>query len=333
VTKGLWKNTYAASNPGEHWAEICQSYFDCNRVNNWNHGPIGTREQLKEYDPDGYELVRTTFALGSDKDWRYAPLHQLPSVSAPPARFKIDPYYMKFTWAREFTVLARNASDESLLKANHLIRKLFAYRHDILKALIADGVRLVVLGRDERLADLPELAAAKQNGKLDLNARVLDYTPESKLLVVAEENFSGEAIVGAHQLVRVFAKALYEVTAKRAVDPNWDKRGRSVQQYELRVQRLDVRFDERLKEIYESAMSAGKWKGTSAVHDRVAYWAAGVTAYFDAIGSDAAPHDAAHPIMRRETLKEYDPKLYELVSETMAYEGHVDWSVAQSLRD
>ena len=29
--------------PGEYWAEICQSYFDCNRVNNWNHGPIGTR--------------------------------------------------------------------------------------------------------------------------------------------------------------------------------------------------------------------------------------------------------------------------------------------------
>jgi alpha-glucosidase len=33
-SKGLWKNTYAESNPGEFWAEICQSYFDCNRVNN-----------------------------------------------------------------------------------------------------------------------------------------------------------------------------------------------------------------------------------------------------------------------------------------------------------
>ena len=25
--------------PAEYWAEIVQSYFDCNRVNNWNHGP------------------------------------------------------------------------------------------------------------------------------------------------------------------------------------------------------------------------------------------------------------------------------------------------------
>ena len=48
-----YENTYACSNAGEYWAEICQAYFDCNRVNNWNHGPVGTREQLKVYDPRG----------------------------------------------------------------------------------------------------------------------------------------------------------------------------------------------------------------------------------------------------------------------------------------
>ena len=43
TSKGLYKDVYASSNPGEYWAEIGQAYFDCNRVNNWNHGPIGTR--------------------------------------------------------------------------------------------------------------------------------------------------------------------------------------------------------------------------------------------------------------------------------------------------
>ena len=57
-TRGCGRTPTPARNPGEYWAEICQSYFDCNRVNNWNHGPIGTREQLKQYDPEGYELVR-----------------------------------------------------------------------------------------------------------------------------------------------------------------------------------------------------------------------------------------------------------------------------------
>jgi len=47
MSKGLWKNTYASSNPGEFWAELCQSYFDCNRMNNWNHGPSARASNLK----------------------------------------------------------------------------------------------------------------------------------------------------------------------------------------------------------------------------------------------------------------------------------------------
>ncbi|RYG15287.1 hypothetical protein EON82_26385, partial [bacterium] len=134
IAKGLWKNAYAGSNPGEYWAEICQSYFDCNRPNNWNHGPIVNREQLRTYDPMGYELVRSAFKLSPEQDWRYAWLQKLPNVTPPPARFKLDPYYTKFTWAREFTVVGRGASDAALLRANDTIRKAFAYRHDILKA-------------------------------------------------------------------------------------------------------------------------------------------------------------------------------------------------------
>ena len=57
------------------------------------------------------------------------------------------------------------------------------------------------------------------------------------------------------------------------------------------------------------------------------YWATGVLAYFDALGQTAAPSGAAHPISTREALKVYDPDLYALVNETMAYDGHVDWRV------
>src|SRR6185503_14620328 len=74
--KGLYEKTYAGSNPGEYWAEICQSYFDCNRVNNWNHGPIGSRSQLQQYDVDGYQLVDEVFRLGPERDWKYRPLQK-----------------------------------------------------------------------------------------------------------------------------------------------------------------------------------------------------------------------------------------------------------------
>lgn len=328
MAKGLWKLSYAASNPGEYWAEICQCYFDCNRVNNWNHGPIGTREQLKAYDPEGYELVRTVFNLSPEQDWRYRYVRRQPSVLAPPAKFGIDPWYTKFTWAREFTVLGRGASDEALLAANGTIRRMFAYRHDVLKALMADGVKLVVLGRSEKLADLPEYARFKDVKGFDALSRTLEYRPETKLLVVGEENVLSDPRdpgVGDNQVIRVLASAVYGVTAGRPVDPNWEKRGRDVQQYELRVQRLDERFGAKLKELHAKAVAAGKWKGTSAVHDPAAYWAAGVLAYFDALGQDAAPNDAPHPIRTRKALREYDPEFFALMHETMAYQGRVDW--------
>jgi hypothetical protein len=326
-SKGLWQDTYAGSNPAEYWAEICQSYFDCNRINNWNHGPVGTREQLEAYDPEGYELVRAAFKLTPENDWRYTWLQTLPNVTAPPPKFNIDPYYTKFTWAREFTVIGREASDTALLKANDTVRKMFAYRHDILKALIADGAKLVVLGRNERLVSLPE--CRKATG-IDALARTLDYAPETKLLVVAEENVTGnpkKPRVGDNQVIRVFANALYQVTSQRPVDPNWDNpsRNRGMQQYELRVKRLDVRFDAKLKEIYQKAIETGKWKGTAATHSHVEYWVKGVLAWFDATGQDAVPADAAHPIDSRDALQRYDPDLHELVDETMAYRGHVDW--------
>ena len=329
LDKGLYQNAYAGSNAGEYWAEICQAYFDCNRVNNWNHGPVGTREQLRAYDPEGYELVRSTFRLSPDQDWRYTFAQTVPNVIPPPAKFKIDPYYTKFTWAREFTVVGREASDAALLKANDTIRKLFAYRHDILKTLIADGVKLVVLGRSEHIAGLPEYKALADKSVVDALSRSLDYHPALKLLVVGEENVAADprdANVGDNQVIRVLAQAIHEVAGKRPVDPDWDNRPRGVwQQYELRVKRLDVRFDERLKALHEQALAAGKWKGTSAVHVPAGYWAAGVLAYFDARGQDAAPPDAQHPILTREALQAYDPALYAFVHETFAYGGHVDW--------
>ena len=220
VAKGRYKSAYAAGNPGEYWAEIAQSYFDCNRVNNWNHGPIGTREQLRVYDPEGYELREPPLICRRSKIGA-TPGSKSCQMSAPPARLKIDPYYTKFTWAREFTVIGRDASDEALLKANDTIRKMFAYRHDILKALIADGVKLVVLGPHEKTSDLPEYRDYKARG-IDPLARFLDYSPETKLIVVGEENVLGDPDkpgVGPNQVIRVFAKALYLATGTRPVDP------------------------------------------------------------------------------------------------------------------
>jgi hypothetical protein len=327
VNQGLWHNAYAGSNPGEYWAEICQSYFDCNRVNNWNHNSIGVREQLKEYDPEGFDLVRSTFRLTAENDWTLHVLRQQPSVVAPPARLRIDPYYTKFTYAREFPVLGSpQVSDEALLKANDTIRKLFAYRHDILKALIADGARLVVLGRNEALASLPEFANSREVAGFD-SPRGCDYSTDRKLLVVPEEHIlglAGDPFPGRSLVISQFAKALYQVTGTRPVDPDFEKQ-RQKQQYELRVKRLDIEFDRRLEALFSEARERKLWKGTPAARDRREYWATGVEAYFDAVGRGLAPLGAERPITSREALNAYDAGLFSLVDETMAYQGRADW--------
>ncbi|MFO0969368.1 MAG: hypothetical protein U0793_27750 [Gemmataceae bacterium] len=322
MAKGLWRNAYAASNQAEYWAEIAQSYLDCNRVNNWNHNSVGTREQLKLYDPEGYDLCRVTFNFSGPDDWRYKPLRVQPSVIAPPAKFKIDPHFSKFTFAREFPVLgSKHVSDEALLKANDTIRKMFAYRHDILKAMLADGARLAVLGRDEKLSSLPGF-----RGKPGFDAvRYHDYAPELKLMVVPEENVLGaphEPFAGKAMVVSLFAKGLYRVCGTRP--PASETKGPK-QQYELRVKRLDIEFDKRLAELHEGARSAKLWRGVPADRNRVEYWAAGVEAYFDAAGAGFAPQGADRPITTRDALKSYDTALYALVDETMAYKEHVDW--------
>ena len=327
MARGLWQNTYAATNAAEYWAEICQSYFVCNRVNNWNHGPVGTREQLREHDPAGYDLVRTTFNLSGADDWRYTPVRRQPSVIAPPAKYGFDPFYTKFTLAREFPVLgSARASDAALLRANDTVRKMFAYRHDVLKAIIAAGGRLVVLGPGEKLGDLPELRAAAARPGFD-NARYLDYAADLKLMVVPEENVlgrPGDPFPGRSAVVAALARGLYAVTARRSADPEFDRR-RDRQQYELRVRRLDVEFDQRVAGLYEAAVARGLWKGTAAARNRGAYWAAGVEAYFDAAGPGPVPAGADHAITSREALRSYDPELCRLIETTMAYQGKPDW--------
>jgi alpha-glucosidase len=332
MDRGLYRDAYAAGNPGEYWGEIVQSYFDCNRVNNWNHGPVGSREQLLAYDPEGYELVRSTLRLGPGQDWRYTFAQAQPSVTTPPpADLALDPYYTKITWARSFPVVSHGATDAALLRTNDTVRKLFAYRHDILKALIDQGVRLVVLGPDDSLADLPEWSSLKNDPTIDPQARFLPYAAGRSVMAVAEEAVLGDRhapLVGADPVVRAMASAIHLGTGLREAEPPKDPRDRNIQQYELRVTRMDRGFDERLRAILEAAIGTNLWRGTAAARDHAAYWVEGVLAYFDAQGQVPAPADAARPITTREALAAYDPALFDLIDATMAYRGHVDWRLA-----
>ncbi|GIW93841.1 MAG: hypothetical protein KatS3mg110_1882 [Pirellulaceae bacterium] len=333
MQKGLWRGTYAASNPGEYWAEIVQCYFDCNRVNNWNHGPIATREQLQQYDPEGYELVRSTLRIPPDRDWRYQFLKQLPCVEAPPPELGLDPYFTKYTWAREFLVLGRTAGDESLLYANHTIRQMFAYRHDMLKGLIALGVRLYILGAGERVVDLPDYRHWQDITGLDPALRRVDYSPATRLLVVDQEAIGKARRRGSGEddpVVRAMALAVWRALATRPVDPAWEQRPRRLwQQYELGLERVDERFRQRSTELFEQATQRGLWRGTAGGHSPEMYWTKGVLIYFGACGQDHPYFESGRPVDNQAALKEYDPDLYEFIEKAFARQGRPTWQAVR----
>ena len=69
---GLWKDTYAATNAAEYWAEGVQSYFDCNAPPSKGvHNDVNTREKLKKYDPALFELIDEVFKESKFRYVRY----------------------------------------------------------------------------------------------------------------------------------------------------------------------------------------------------------------------------------------------------------------------
>jgi alpha-glucosidase len=67
IDKGLWKDTYVATNHSEYWAEGVQSYFDCMRP----EFGANTREKLAKYDPDLFALIDETFKKSAFRYVRY----------------------------------------------------------------------------------------------------------------------------------------------------------------------------------------------------------------------------------------------------------------------
>jgi hypothetical protein len=71
MQKGLWKNTYAATNYKEYWAEGVQSWFDSNlsaNPPNGIHNHVRTRAALEKYDPDLANLIAEVF---HNEQWRW----------------------------------------------------------------------------------------------------------------------------------------------------------------------------------------------------------------------------------------------------------------------
>lgn len=92
VQKGLWKNTYAATNYEEYWAEGVQSYYSANMEGpiggDGKHNDINTQSELKLYDKDLFKLIKRVFKAPDTS-------FECPSISCDCSMFDCDDLTLK----------------------------------------------------------------------------------------------------------------------------------------------------------------------------------------------------------------------------------------------
>lgn len=323
MAKGLYNYDYASTNTSEYWAESVQAFFDADREKNWNHNHVNTRRELYEYDPKMADFVREKFRINEDNDWRYEPLVKQPSVTVPPNAFHPEGI-SKYLWCRGFSIMGtKEVSDKAMLEADRIVRNMFRYRHDVLKAIIDSNVQLVVIAPRQSPKDIPHVKKIRRKRFVNEQGSPAVEIPFFQFCT-AETNLlesPGNPAPGENLLIRDMALLVYYITGLREIDPEYDNR-RYVQQYEKGLERIDRRFDEKIKKLYRKAKKQNLWTGTPAMKNRFNYFAEAVQSFFNANQISASGNK---PVNTREQLQAYDPDMTLFISDIFKHPERVDW--------
>ena len=200
--------------------------------------------------------------------------------------------------SRASAIVANEEVDpEAIVRAADTVGRILAADDRLAATLAGSGIRLGIIGRDQRTTEMPEyrdLNEAFPETDWDTRARGLGATFERPLVSAGEENvlcLPDDRYLGEDILLHEFSHVLHEF-------------GYIV---------LDPDFDAELLAAYEQAFVNGTWAGTYAATNHHEYWAEGVQSYFGR-NLTADPADGVHgPIDTRAELEAVDPALYALI--------------------
>lgn len=174
---GLWRETYAATNPYEYFAEGAQAWFDDNRENDALHNHVNTRAELREYDPALALLCEKVFG---DRAWRYvkparreaggrAHLGTFPVPEAPVFRWREEPV------PDRAEVLIQTAMGDIVLEldARAAPRTVANFLHYVHQGLYADGTFFRVVRDDNQPAGGVRIAVVQAAANPDARDRFL----------------------------------------------------------------------------------------------------------------------------------------------------------------
>jgi hypothetical protein len=247
------------------------------------------------------------------RDWKDVNTSsRLPGSTAPykvtaPPEGKYDEFYKKYVSAQGLPILSSDkVSDYALLEAAYLVDTMLAGRDDIRKAIVDSGTRLAVMSQDELTTDIPEHSDLKPKIFWDRRARGLGASRKRPAVSCGEENllnFPGDPYHEENILVHEFAHVIHQ----------------------MGMNNIDPEFQPKLKATYDAAMEEGLWEDKYAASNPAEYWAEGVQSWFN--NNRENDHDHNH-INTRKELKEYDPRLAELIESVF---GPREWTYVRPM--
>lgn len=232
-----------------------------------------------------------------------------PKVIAPPESvvemYRLDPFYKKYLDVSGIAVTSsETVADAALLEVGYLIGQALQNRPDILKAMAEARTRIVVIGANEEVSEVPEYYRSDPEEAARQNRRVRGYGGR-RLTSCGEENllnYDGDRYRGENIFLHEFAHCIHS-----------------------NLRRMDGPFQERLDTLYRAAREKGLWERTYAATNAAEYWAEGVQSYWDCNRQsrrDDRPDGVHNHVNTREELKAYDPELFAFIDETL---GPMQW--------
>ena len=239
-------------------------------------------------------------------------------VTAPPAGLGLDPFYTKYADATGIPIVAsEQVRADAVLMLRDIVNHMLVKRPDLRAELVRRGSRLMIIGAGEGQTDLPEYRTMKKPAKEDPRLTPTERERYDQPGGIAsqtdaeywnrrarglggirtscgEENllglqFRGVRYYGEHICVHEFSHGI--MSAIRSADPELMKA-------------IDA--------AYAAAKAKGLFKRHYAENTVAEYWAEGTQWWFWSNYSWTTPEGAE--IWTPESLKEYDPTLFELLS-------------------
>ncbi|WP_461139314.1 peptidylprolyl isomerase [Spirosoma pomorum] len=209
-------------------------------------------------------------------------------------------FYKKCILVNGIPILSsQKVDDHALYNAKDIVAFMTSIlQPKILHKLKENKLKIVIKAEAEVTTDIPEhkdLYKFYKNTNWN-NLRGLGATHEWPVSSCAEENLLCrfyDLHKGYDILVHEFAHAIHQ----------------------LGINDTDKQFDRRLKNIWKQAKKERLWNNTYAITNREEYFACGVQSWFH-VNGESNPEDEMDNLGNtRSKLKEYDPRLYELLKE------------------